>query len=215
MAEILVRVINAKEMRDSSLDDEEFGLVALHEDIPKVIPKGEIWVADDVEDQRWILDGALARQLALDRGANSSDAYDHGLRVERAEQEKYNGIKLRGPGEVPAGVRQQYLGLYKGLRVWSVDGPLVRETWKTDFTQGGHDLVYPWIPGPDEVWLESDLKVEERPDVLLHEGNEHGLMADGMGYDEAHRRSSRVEFAARERKKVLRPQAHAVRPARR
>ena len=52
----------------------------------------------------------------------------------------------------------------RDLRVWIVRGELVRDLFFIDFTEGGHDRVYKFVP-PGEVWLDDDLRRTERPFV--------------------------------------------------
>jgi hypothetical protein len=83
------------------------------------------------------------------------------------------------------------------LKVFVVDGQFVREHYDIDFTEGGHDLVYDFIP-KGEVWLDLDVNVRELPYVLLHELTERGIMQrEKLCYDDAHDRANKVELNAR------------------
>jgi hypothetical protein len=64
------------------------------------------------------------------------------------------------------------------ISIWIVDGRLVRSVFDVDFTEGGHDYVYEFVP-QNEVWIDNDLEESERPFVLLHELHERNLMAKG------------------------------------
>ena len=66
--------------------------------------------------------------------------------------------------------------LESGLSVWIINGRLVRSGFDDDFTEGGHDYVYEFVPR-DEIWIDNDLEEVERPYVLLHELHERNLMA--------------------------------------
>jgi hypothetical protein len=83
--------------------------------------------------------------------------------------------------------------LENGVSVWIVNGRLVRSVFDIDFTQGGHDHVYEFIP-ENEVWIDDDVVEVERGYVLLHELHERNLMAKGWPYSEAHSQSSRLEY---------------------
>ena len=65
-----------------------------------------------------------------------------------------------------------------------------------DFTAGGHDHVYEFVP-QGEVWIDSDIEEKERGFVLLHELHERNRMAVGWSYDKAHAESSRLEYHCR------------------
>jgi hypothetical protein len=82
--------------------------------------------------------------------------------------------------------------LDNGVHVWFVKGRLVRSMYDVEFTEGGHDCVYEFVP-QNEVWIDDDVHEEERGFVLFHELHERNLMAKGMDYDTAHDEASRLE----------------------
>ena len=69
----------------------------------------------------------------------------------------------------------------------------MRSGFDDDFTEGGHDYVYEFVP-QNEVWIDNDLEELERPYVLLHELHERNLMAKGWTYSKAHEDSSKLEY---------------------
>jgi hypothetical protein len=83
-----------------------------------------------------------------------------------------------------------------GLHVWLVDGSSVRRNLFIDYTEGGHDLVYKWIP-KNEVWIENQEDEQEREFFLVHELHERHLMDKGMDYERAHADASKVEHNVR------------------
>jgi hypothetical protein len=83
-----------------------------------------------------------------------------------------------------------------GLRVWLVDGPIVRRDYDIEFTDGGTDQRYKWLPC-HEVWIENEGTTQEKKFVLLHELYEHRLMCRGLAYDDAHQQASQRELEAR------------------
>src|SRR5205814_6845501 len=73
-----------------------------------------------------------------------------------------------------------------------------RSFYKTDYTEGGHGYVYPWVP-KGEIWVEHDLSRAELPYIVAHEYLELRLMRDeGLQYDRAHAICSEVEYELRE-----------------
>ena len=72
----------------------------------------------------------------------------------------------------------------------------MRSVFDVDFTEGGHDYVYEFVP-QNEVWIDNDLEEAERPYVLLHELHERNLMAKGWSYSKAHEDSSKIEYHCR------------------
>jgi hypothetical protein len=86
--------------------------------------------------------------------------------------------------------------LENDLAVWIVNGRLVRSVFDIDFTAGGHDYVYEFVP-PNEVWIDDAIEDFERGYVLLHELHERNRMATGVSYSKAHAESSRLEYHCR------------------
>jgi len=93
------------------------------------------------------------------------------------------------------------LGTRSNLAIWLVDGKYVREHCYADYTQGGHEFIYDFIP-VNEVWIDDDLSSDERPFVIAHEVYERSLMKSGINYDHAHTWANRIESSLR-RVKVL------------
>jgi len=86
------------------------------------------------------------------------------------------------------------------VRVWLIDGNLARSYYKTDYTEGGHGFVYPWVPRP-EIWIEDGVDRREVPFIVSHEYLERRLMRDAeLDYDTAHESCSAVEFDLRKGK---------------
>jgi len=73
---------------------------------------------------------------------------------------------------------------------------VVRSVFDIDFTEGGHDYVYEFVP-ENEVWIDNDVEELERPYVLVHELHERNCMAAGLTYNQAHTESSRLEYRCR------------------
>lgn len=92
-----------------------------------------------------------------------------------------------------SGVRLKALGALGNCRVWLVDGELIRNTIDTDFTMGGTDGRYSYIPAC-EIWLDKNLSILDRQATLLHEMIERDLMVGrGWTYNRAHDRATEVE----------------------
>src|SRR5207248_3813658 len=119
-------------------------------------------------------------------------------------REKLNGIEFRDGKPHRQVPREVYLEPYTTLadprgevEVWLVDGNLARSYYKTDYTEGGHGYVYPWVPRP-QIWIEDGVDRREVPFIVAHEYLERRLMRDaGMEHDPAHEVCSTVEFDLR------------------
>jgi hypothetical protein len=121
-------------------------------------------------------------------------------REERKQRRGAGDLRpLAERGQLPDG-HQVHERLWKqlenGLSVWIVNGRLVRSVFDIDFTAGGHDHVYEFVPA-NEVWIDDDITEQERGYVLLHELHERNRMAAGWPYSKAHAESSRLEYRCR------------------
>jgi hypothetical protein len=123
--------------------------------------------------------------------------------VEKRERHKTELIKelhVQKKMDVIKSVHKRLLKKYsREVNVWIVKGELVRGLFFIDFTEGGHDKVYHFVP-EKEVWLDDDLGARERRYVLLHE---RSLMSHGWTYSRAHREASKIEFHCRAQPKEL------------
>ena len=79
--------------------------------------------------------------------------------------------------------------------VWLVNGKKVRAQ-HIEFVEGGHDLVYDWMP-KREIWVDDALHPSEFSAVMIHEIYERGLMKQGVPYSKAHKRANLVELRVR------------------
>ncbi len=100
---------------------------------------------------------------------------------------------------------KEILGQAGPVTVILVDGEYVRNNIDLDFTEGGHDLVYPKIP-KEQVWIDDVLDAQERLYTILHELHERSLMARGAVYDYAHINANRAEELGRRDEAELRNQ---------
>ena len=163
------------------------------------IPKDEFWLDKEAkeDEQHFFVDHLLVEHRLMLKGVPYDDALEAADKVEMAERKRSGDIKkLIGPGGLPEPTKAHvtlWKKLTSGVSVWIVDGRLVRSVFDNDFTEGGHDHVYEFVP-TDEVWIDNDLEEAERPYVLFHELHERNLMAKGWTYDKAHEDSSRLEY---------------------
>ena len=168
----------------------------------KCIPKNEFWLDKEAheDEQQFFIDHMLVEYRLAEKGMPYDDALVKADSAERAERKKAGDVeKLTRGGNLPDPAKVHMVlwkELESGVRVWIVDGRLVRSVFDIDFTEGGHDHVYEFIP-QNEVWIDNDLEEAERPYVLLHELHERNLMAKGWMYSKAHEDSSKLEYYCR------------------
>ncbi|MDD2935035.1 MAG: hypothetical protein PHX25_01015 [Candidatus Pacebacteria bacterium] len=156
----------------------------------KCIPEYEFWLDKEAtpDERKFYIDHLLVEWKMMKGGALYKDACvraDEKERTERKRTETKNNIHLKQIGEA------------KGkIKIWIINGKAVRDSRDIDFTEGGHDYVYSYVP-KNEVWIDNDITEEERPFVILHELFERSLMKKGMGYGDAHVKASEIEWKAR------------------
>lgn len=180
--------------------DEEFTNSGQHFRF-NVIPEFEIWLdkEHDPDERKFIIDEALIEFKLMKEGESYDKAETIANLYQKTERAKTKDeILILNNGKAdPAKVHLKKLGETKTkLSIWIVDGRLVRSDFFIDFTEGGHDLVYKFVP-KNEVWLDDDLSMAELPFVLIHELHERELMATGLTYHQAHAKASALEWKAR------------------
>jgi hypothetical protein len=183
--------------------NEEFTNFAAHSQF-KFIPENELWVdqAANTDDQAFYIDNMLTMHRLLAKGESYNDALKGAEAEERRERRRAGDVSrvTAGGGVLPQG-KDVHVELWKklqdGVSVWIVDGRLVRSVFDIEFTEGGHDHVYEFVP-QGEVWIDNALEEAERPYVLVHELHERNLMAQGWTYNRAHASSSRLEYRCRQ-----------------
>jgi hypothetical protein len=182
--------------------DEEFTNFGQHYRYP-YIPDKEFWIDQEAEnnEKAFFIDHLLVEHELMAKGMAYDRAIEKADRAERAERRRAGDLRkvtLSGDGLPDPKVVHERLWkrLENGLAVWIVNGRLVRSVFDIDFTAGGHDHVYEFVPG-GEVWIDNDIEEKERGFVLLHELHERNRMAEGAPYSKAHNESSRLEFRCR------------------
>jgi hypothetical protein len=173
-------------------------------------PKGEIWIDNAISCEEYYLTLAHElneRHLMAKFGLTYLAAHDSSLSVEqvirrsneqvcRAHEASlrkvavtdYSNIKeiktipdsifLKDIYRVPAGERE-------GLKIWIVDGYMVRKNIYPDFGFSGNDLMYHFIP-EKEIWIDGQVSCEETEYSINTEINERRLMEKGKSYDDAY-----------------------------
>jgi len=177
--------------------DEELSNFAHHLSTPEV-RKNEIWIDEetDPDEQRFFIHHAVVERRLMQRGLNydaarkRANAEERKLRVAAGDLRKV--IRGKNLPDATRVHRDLWKTLPSGVQVWFVKGRLVRSVYDVEFTEGGHEHVYEYIPR-GEVWIDDDIHEDERGFVLFHELHERNLMAEGMDYDTAHEECSRLE----------------------
>jgi hypothetical protein len=183
--------------------DEEFTNYGQHYRF-SYIPENELWLDREAasDERKFFIDHLLVEHRLMKKGMPYGQALERADRAERKERRLSKDIarvidpkdRLPDAGKVHVRLWKQ---LEHGVSVWIVSGRLVRSVFDIDFTEGGHDYVYEFVP-EKEVWIDDDVEEAERPFVLVHELHERNRMAAGLTYNQAHAEASRLEYRCRQ-----------------
>jgi hypothetical protein len=182
--------------------DEEFTNFGQHYRFP-FIPEKEFWIDHEKnpDERRFFIEHLLVEHRLMAAGKPYDDALEIADRAERTQRRRSGDMKklTHGRQTLPDAMRvheRLWKKLENGVSVWIVVGRLVRSGFDIDFTAGGHDYVYEFVP-ENEVWIDDDIAEPERGFVLVHELHERRLMSSGWTYDKAHDDSSKLELRCR------------------
>ena len=182
--------------------DEEFTNFGQHYRY-KYIPENEFWIDQGTRSDEWrfFVDHMLIEHRLMEAGKPYAEALVEADKYERKQRRRAGDLaKVTDHHQRLPGGADMHLRLWKklkgGLSVWIINGRLVRSTFDIDFTAGGHDYVYEFVP-ENEVWIDDNIAEVERGYVLFHELHERNRMAAGWDYDKAHNESSRMEYRLR------------------
>lgn len=169
------------------------------------IPKNELWIDKEMApgETNFFIAFLLKEFEARAKNLSYEKAFELASRKEKSERHKsakYLESKNLPKEDLMKKIHKEKLKSYSNdfFSVWVVDGELIRDFCFSDFTEGGHDFVYSFIP-KGEIWLDDDLgQTTDRRLVLLHELKERALMGDqNMSYDSAHAAANEIETFCR------------------
>jgi hypothetical protein len=182
--------------------DEEFTNFGQHYRY-KYIPLDEFWIDREAQhdEHRFFIDHLLVEYRLMSKGISYDDALVQADHQERKMRRRAGdlGKITKGGQNLPEGKsvhERLWKKLESGLSVWIVNGRLVRSVFDIDFTEGGHDYVYEFVP-LNEVWIDDAIEENERGYILLHELHERNRMSRGWPYSKAHDESSHIEYRCR------------------
>jgi len=171
----------------------------------KFIPKNEFWIDKSYgeSEEKYYITHLLVENKLMALGKSYNIALERANKIEKRERRKsklikrLESIKWHKKEIILKKIRKVILKSHSSyIKIWIVNGKLVRSLFYIDFTEGGHDKVYPFIP-KNEIWLDDAVSQKERKYILLHESHERFLMAKGLSYDRAHKSSSKIEHFCR------------------
>jgi hypothetical protein len=149
-----------------------------------MIPVKEFWIDKDFgeDEYKYYIQHMLKEWELMRKGKPYKKALAEASQLEWNERNKgqHDDYKIKKLTEID------------GVDVWLVNGKKVRDDCFVDFTEGGHDLVYEFIP-KNEIWISDEVSAKERNYILTHEYREREDMKKGMEYDKAHNKASFFE----------------------
>ncbi|MCX6223771.1 MAG: hypothetical protein NTV01_03325 [Bacteroidia bacterium] len=173
-------------------------------------PKGEIWIDNAVSCEEFEMTLAHElneRHLMAKFGWTYVVAHDSSLAVELIMRHKFEQIcrayeeslpkmpvldyeNIKEIKDIPDSIQLKNIyrvpmGERNGIKVWIVDGYLVRKTFYPDFGFSGNDLSYHFIP-PKEIWIDGQISGEETEYSIATELMERDLMSKGISYSDAY-----------------------------
>lgn len=182
------------------------------------IPKNEFWIDDASTkgEEKFYMNSMLRMNQLMANGISHQVACKIADDLEKRERMQALAEKMDIPiKEVEKLGRKVHLKLVEQsgpLKIWIVDGNIIRTLFFADFQEGGNDKVYSFVPR-NEIWIDDALKKKERKFILLHELHERRLMTEGMRYDylpweeasedTAHQNASRLESYYRKHPKEV------------
>lgn len=172
----------------------------------RFIPSDEIWIDEETnEDERkYFLENISWERKFVSEGMTLEEAVEKADKLEARERRESPRIKnilhahhVRKTALEK--IRKEKLTEYSSntVAVYLVYGEFVRDIYLTEYAEGGHDLVYSFIP-QGEVWIEELLHPSERKFIILHELHERFLMSQGKDYPHAHKGATIIEDHFRE-----------------
>ena len=176
-------------------------------------PKGEIWIDNAVSCEEFEMTLAHElneRHLMAKFGWTYAVAHDSSLAIEVIMRRKYEKICRAHEDSLPKMLVTDYsnskeikdiedsvklqniyrvpLGDRNGIKVWVVDGYLVRKNIFPDFGFSGNDITYHFIPNK-EIWIDGQISAEETEYSISLELMQRDLMSKGKSFDDAYEES--------------------------
>lgn len=176
----------------------------------KCIPKNEFWIDKervenetpffiahliveyDLMSKGVYYEKAVGEAEKIELLMRSKEVYKDGKLIRQIIDHKLDGVPV--PKEIYKEKLEQFSS--PKLSIWIINGKRVRDLLYVDFTAGGHEFVYKFVP-KGEVWIDDDVPASDRNFVLVHELRERKLMSGGQPYDLAHYLALKTEHDCR------------------
>lgn len=167
----------------------------------RFIPADEVWIDQETnEDERkYFLENVSWERKFMSEGMTLEEAIKKADSLEQHDRRSSPRIRRilenhHARKESLEKIHRKKLEEYstEDLAIWLVDGEIVRGMYLTEYAEGGHDLVYSFVP-KGEIWIEEILHPTEQKFIILHELHERFLMSEGKDYPHAHKGATIIE----------------------
>lgn len=175
------------------------------------IPKNELWIDNETnpEERKFFIDHMLAELNLIKEGGGIKEATKKADILEKqertAELKKNRLYEFKNNYEkLLSMARKKLLKEYgtNKIKIYLVDGKMVRNFFFVEYAEGGHDKVYDFIP-ENEIWIDEILSPKEIKFIIFHELRERNFMLKGENYKEAHKRATLAEDYYRDHPELL------------
>jgi hypothetical protein len=173
-------------------------------------PKGEIWIDNAISCEEYYLtlahelnerhlmarfgwkyltahDSSLSLEQTI-RHSNEEICLAHESSLKKVSPTDFSNIKeIRGIAD-SIQIKNIYripMGTREGIKIWIVDGYMIRKNIYPDFGFSGNDLSYHFIP-EKEIWIDGQVSCDETEYSIATELKERKLMEEGKSYDDAY-----------------------------
>lgn len=153
------------------------------------IPEDELWIDKEngKTEANYFIENFLAVQRELKKGKSYPKAVEIANKAESRERKRSKLLKRLKKIKIKEKILKRiykkplFEKYTKNLKIKLVRGNLVRSLFYLDFTGGGHDKIYSFIP-KNEIWIDDNVYKKERALILIHELHERALMSKGWPY---------------------------------
>jgi hypothetical protein len=171
----------------------------------KYIPKNDFWIDKNTNknknERKFFIDHLIIENRLMSKGIDYNEALEKANLVEKKERllsEKFDKkiFNKKKTNRNNLLYKKFYRIIKDGIVIWIVNGYMVRNLFDLNFTAGGHDYIYNYIPDK-EIWIDDDVDQNEIKFVVLHEIHERNCMINEIPYDECHSKANDIELKCR------------------
>lgn len=181
---------NTLDLEFSLIHQYGISITAIHRKF--YIPKDEIWIDNIVREET---DFLVKSEVYFDRPEVKEELAKNEAEGRTFDEKRSVLKKLCLPPPVP--IFEVKREPNEKLDILYVDGSMIRKYFDPEWSFGGHDLVYSYIP-KGQIWIDILIDPKEIKYILQHELSERNFMdKEGKDYNIAHDYASVEEKESR------------------